>query len=76
MLSCGDFTFALLDLSHIYYPNMLKLGVAVNKGSINEFIKVLNQILHVILKIYKLGLFSFQALLSIAYNDDFPSQTY
>lgn len=51
MLSCGDFTFALLDLSHIYYPNMLKLGVAVSKGLTNEFIKVLYQILHNI-KIY------------------------
>lgn len=56
---------------------MLKFGVVVNKGSINEFIKVLYQILYrLILKIYQLGLFSFQALLSIAYNDDFPSQTY
>lgn len=43
MLSCGYFTFDLFDNYHNYDPNSLEFGMAVNKGLITEFIKVLCQ---------------------------------
>lgn len=66
MLLCGRFAFAFLDLDDMicYDPNSPKLGMAVNNGSINEFIKVLYQC--------TLEVFGLQT----RYNNNFPSRIY